>query len=74
MRRESARRWRTGEDGRRRNMPVRRQQCGKRQRYGRRHGKRKQSRGSACKGNPNSLDEQLFTQDLARGNPKLIYK
>jgi hypothetical protein len=23
-----------------------------------------------CKGNPNSLDEQLFTQDLARGNPK----
>jgi hypothetical protein len=25
-----------------------------------------------CKGNPNSLDEQLLTQDLARGN--LIYK
>jgi hypothetical protein len=23
-----------------------------------------------CKGNPNSLDEQLFTQDLARRNPK----
>jgi hypothetical protein len=23
-----------------------------------------------CKGNPNSLDEQLFTQDLARGNTK----
>jgi hypothetical protein len=22
------------------------------------------------KGNPNSLDEQLFTQDLAKGNPK----
>jgi hypothetical protein len=27
-----------------------------------------------CKGNPNSLDEQLFSQDLARGNPKSIYK
>jgi hypothetical protein len=27
-----------------------------------------------CKGNPNSLGEQLLTQDLARGNPKLIYK
>jgi hypothetical protein len=23
-----------------------------------------------CKGNPNSLDEQLFSQDLVRGNPK----
>jgi hypothetical protein len=23
-----------------------------------------------CKGNSNSLDEQLFSQDLARGNPK----
>jgi hypothetical protein len=23
-----------------------------------------------CKGNPNSLDEQLFSQDLARENPK----
>jgi hypothetical protein len=23
-----------------------------------------------CKGNPNSLDEQLFSQNLARGNPK----
>jgi hypothetical protein len=22
------------------------------------------------KGNPNSLDEQLFSQDLVRGNPK----
>jgi hypothetical protein len=27
-----------------------------------------------CKGNPNSLDEQLFSQDLVRGNPKYIYK
>jgi hypothetical protein len=27
-----------------------------------------------CKGNPVSLDEQLLTQDLTRGNPKLIYK
>jgi hypothetical protein len=27
-----------------------------------------------CKGNPNSLDEQLFSQDLVRGNPKSIYK
>jgi hypothetical protein len=26
--------------------------------------------GKEYKGNPNSLDEQLFTQDLARGNPK----
>jgi hypothetical protein len=25
---------------------------------------------SRCKGNPNSLDEQLFSQDLVRGNPK----
>jgi hypothetical protein len=34
-----------------------------------------ESEGSEqCKGNPNSLDEQLFTQDLARGNPKLIYE
>jgi hypothetical protein len=23
-----------------------------------------------CEGNPNSLDEQLFSQDLVRGNPK----
>jgi hypothetical protein len=23
-----------------------------------------------CKGNPNSLDEQLYSQDLVRGNPK----
>jgi hypothetical protein len=23
-----------------------------------------------CKGNPNSLDEQLFSQDLVRGNSK----
>jgi hypothetical protein len=23
-----------------------------------------------CKGNPNSLDKQLFSQDLVRGNPK----
>jgi hypothetical protein len=23
-----------------------------------------------CKGNPNSQDEQLFSQDLVRGNPK----
>jgi hypothetical protein len=27
-----------------------------------------------CKGNPNSLDEQHFSQDLVRGNPKYIYK
>jgi hypothetical protein len=27
-----------------------------------------------CKGNPNSLDEQLLTQDLARGNPKRMFK
>jgi hypothetical protein len=23
-----------------------------------------------CKGNPNSLDKQLFSQDLVMGNPK----
>jgi hypothetical protein len=25
---------------------------------------------TTCKGNPNSLDEQLCSQDLVRGNPK----
>jgi hypothetical protein len=25
---------------------------------------------NGCKGNPNSLDEQLCSQDLVRGNPK----
>jgi hypothetical protein len=26
--------------------------------------------GKECKGNPNSIDEQLFSQYLVRGNPK----
>jgi hypothetical protein len=32
------------------------------------------SNAAYCKGNPNSLNKQLFTQDLVRGNPKRIYK
>jgi hypothetical protein len=27
-------------------------------------------KANCCKGNPNSLDEQPFSQDLARGNPR----
>jgi hypothetical protein len=43
VRRENVRRWRIGKDGRRRSMPVRRQQCGEREK----HRKQKRSGGSA---------------------------